>query len=35
MEAFLIKEFIEGVSPKYPNLENKCDRLIHYVVFDA
>ena len=35
MEAFLIKEFIEGVSLQYPTLENKCDRLIHYVEFDA
>ncbi|WP_299126246.1 hypothetical protein [uncultured Winogradskyella sp.] len=35
MEAFLIKEFMEGVSPQYPTLEKKCDRLIHYVEFDA
>ncbi|WP_299442833.1 hypothetical protein [uncultured Aquimarina sp.] len=35
MEAFLIKEFMEDVSSQYPTLEKKCDRLIHYVVFDA
>ncbi|MVO08143.1 hypothetical protein GOQ30_03060 [Flavobacterium sp. TP390] len=35
MEAFLIKEFMEDVSPQYPTLEKKCNRLIHYVEFDA
>tara|TARA_R110002074_G_scaffold399773_1_gene593656 strand:- start:162 stop:455 length:294 start_codon:yes stop_codon:yes gene_type:complete len=35
MEVFLIKEFMEDVSTQYPTLENKCDRLIHYVEFDA
>ena len=35
MEVFLIKEFIEGVSSQYPTIKNKCDRLIHYVEFDA
>ena len=35
MEAFLIKEFMEDVSSQYPSLEKKCDRLIHYVEFDA
>ena len=35
MEVFLIKEFMEDVSSQYPSLEKKCDRLIHYVEFDA
>tara|TARA_B100000683_G_C12449648_1_gene539567 strand:+ start:59 stop:352 length:294 start_codon:yes stop_codon:yes gene_type:complete len=35
MEVFLIKEFMEDVSSEYPSLEKKCDRLIHYVEFDA
>ena len=35
MEVFLVKEFMEGVSPQYPTLEKKCARLIHYVEFDA
>ena len=35
MEAFLIKEFMEDISPQFPTLEKKCDRLIHYVEYDA
>ncbi|MBG6130052.1 hypothetical protein IWQ47_001865 [Aquimarina sp. EL_43] len=35
MEAFLVKEFMEDISLQYPTLEKKCERLIHYVVFDA
>mgnify|MGYP000482714448 CR=1 FL=1 len=35
MEGFLIKEFMEDVSPQYPTLEKKCNRLIHYVEYDA
>ncbi len=35
MEAFLIREFMEDISSQYPTLEKKCERLIHYVVFDA
>lgn len=35
MEFFLVKEFMEDISSQYPNLEKKCDRLIHYVEFDA
>lgn len=36
MEVFLIKEFMEDINNKeYPTLENKLERLIHYVEFDA
>jgi len=35
MESFLIKEFMEDISSQYPTIEKKCNRLIHYVEFDA
>ena len=35
MEVFLIKGCMEDISTQYPTLEKKCNRLIHYVEFDA
>ena len=36
MEVFLIKEFLKDLlEQEYPTLDQKIERLIHYVEFDA